>query len=215
MTQTASHRDVPEQPSASVLQDSMSVPLTCPWGEQEVPSPRLGSPCQATVMTLSVNLNPPAPQPPLSPVLTSDLELLTSKQRSQSSLRGGMTPQTFASSRSANFAAEDAACQADVCEGPTFVGLVILETEGCQRLKAAAAPTYRPASYRDAVAFSWKGWWLMSVATLTFLHTIIPLTCTQLCFYKLTCSHRGVEVFSHFVLSHKNDRQTDRQTDGL
>lgn len=66
MTQTASHRDVPEQPSASVLQESMSLPLTClggGGGGQEVPSPQLGSLCWATVMTLSVNFNPAAPSP--------------------------------------------------------------------------------------------------------------------------------------------------------
>lgn len=68
-----------------------------------------------------------------------------------------MTARTCARSLSANFAAEDAASQADVRKGPTSVGLVILATEGCQQLKAAAAPTYRTASYRAVVAFSWKG----------------------------------------------------------
>lgn len=120
-----------------------------------------------------------------------------------------MTPQTFARSLSENSAAEDAACQADASEGPTFVGLVILATEGCQRLKAAATLTYRTEGSRDVVAFSWKGWWLMSVTTLRFLQTIILPTCTQLGFYKLTCSQNGDEVFSNFVLTHE-DRQVVR-----
>lgn len=62
LTQSESHhRDVPEQRSASVLQGSL--PLTHLGEEQEVASPRLGPPCRATVMTLSVNLNAAAPPP--------------------------------------------------------------------------------------------------------------------------------------------------------
>lgn len=54
----------------------------------------------------------------------------------------------------------------EAAEGPTLVGLVMLAAEGCQRLKAAAALTWRTqGSVQETLAaLSWKGWRLMSVA---------------------------------------------------
>lgn len=52
---------------------------------------------------------------PLHSLLTSDLELLSSAQRPQSSFRGGMTLQTFAHSSTENFAAQVTMYQASMC----------------------------------------------------------------------------------------------------
>lgn len=190
MTQTSSYWDVPEQPSVSLLQECMRVPLPHP--------PKGGAGSSFLVAWVSL--------------LGSSHDIVYQLEACRP-LHVNLWPWAAHFQTQATNLYERRNDAADFCSQPvaklrcwrrslpgrraqTFAGLVILATEGRQRLKAAAAPTCRTASYRDVVAFSWKG---MSVTRLTFLHK-------HCCVFTHRPSVR--KGFSHFLFS-RDDRQAD------